>query len=390
VLSATVSPEVLRSAIERALRRGLGGVETPTPSEERGAEDVYEAITELSEQAWKLSGATGVAVYWKAAGDTRFRASVTWAADTPIPYSPYHLPRVFGWILETGEPLVLPDLTAQHLSDVPISSEQDVVRGLVAVPIIGADQEIVGTICVFDLEPLAFDSEVVEALKALGRRGVRKPAPPPTPLRPAEAAAEPPPPIAEAAPEPPPARPVAEAADQPPPPAREPPSTEDVPHVPEPPSSSPPGRVTALLDRRDAVLLIAREQARMRREQRPITVVAFDVGPAGRDAGPLSNGSVFRIVDVVAETLAEATRAADVAVRWTPDQLLLLLPGLAAVEARPVAERVRAAMQAAGGRRLAVSGGIVEMLPEDSLDSAVERAQKQLQVARDRGHNRIA
>jgi PleD family two-component response regulator len=136
--------------------------------------------------------------------------------------------------------------------------------------------------------------------------------------------------------------------------------------------------------------LIAREQARMRREQRPITVVAFDVGPAGRDAAPLSNGSVFRIVDVVAETLAEATRAADVAVRWTPDQLLLLLPGLAAVEARPVAERVRAAMQAAGGRRLAVSGGIVEMLPEDSLDSAVERAQKQLQVARDRGHNRIA
>ena len=79
------------------------------------------------------------------------------------------MPRVFGWILETGEALVLPDLATQPLTDVPTSTLQDVVRGLVAVPITGPNGQIAGTICVFDLKPLALNDLDVDALKALGR-----------------------------------------------------------------------------------------------------------------------------------------------------------------------------------------------------------------------------
>lgn len=95
-------------------------------------------MTELSEKARRLCGTAGVAVYWKAAGETRFRASVTWTSETPTPYSPYHLPGVFDRILETGEALVFPDLATQPSWDVSTSSVQDVVRGLVAVPIVSA------------------------------------------------------------------------------------------------------------------------------------------------------------------------------------------------------------------------------------------------------------
>ena len=133
------------------------------------AEELHEIMAALAEKARQLVRTPGVAVYLRAPAATQFRASVTWTSDSPIPHSPYYMPRVFGWILETGESLVLPDLATQPLSDVPTPTLQDVVRGLVAVPITGPNGQIVGTICVFDLKPLVLSDVDVDALKALGR-----------------------------------------------------------------------------------------------------------------------------------------------------------------------------------------------------------------------------
>jgi hypothetical protein len=300
----------------------------------------------------------------------------------------------------------------------------------VAVPIVGPDEEIVGTICVFDLQPLEFGSELLEALKALGRRGVPPPgpaegpraapeahrasieaplAPPEGPRAPAAApdvVGEAPRPFGEApapsgpAPppfEPPSAQPVdaglpSEAstpADARPtaPPGDAEESTEGGGEAP--PSAPAIPAASALLERRDAAFLIGREQARMRRERRPMAIVAFAVNSLGPTPVPAPDAAEALVGDV-GTTLAEAIRAADVAVRWSADQLLLLMPGLGAGEARPVAERVRAMMQVAAGRRAAVSGGVAELLPEEPLEEAVARAELQLQVARERGHNRIA
>jgi CheY-like chemotaxis protein len=360
ILGGAVAPDVLRGAVHRALRRAIGLDEPIASHDAEAAEDVYDAMTRLSERARKLSGAAGVAVYWKAAGETKFRASVTWASDTPAPHSPYHLPRVFGWIIETGEALVMPDLTGRNLADVSTSSAQDVVRGLVAVPIVGADQEIAGTICVFDLKPLTFGDDVVEALKALGREGLPRDAGVP---------------------------PVSRVEWRPTPMAREggepAPRVQDVPDWKVEPSDS------GVLDRADAAPLIVRELSRLSRELRPMTVVAFDVSPQVSSDG--AEGAVLagEAADLAGETLARAIRGCDIAVRWNPDDLLLLLPGLRALEARPVAERVRAAMQAGARHRAAVSGGIAELLPGETFDELVARAKEQLRIARARG-NRVA
>lgn len=356
VLGGAVAPDVLRGTVERALQRSLGADDPSDSPEDRAARDIDETMTELSARARKLSGAAGVAVYWKAAGETRFRASVTWTSETPMPQSPYHLPRVFGWILETGEALVLPDLTAQHLSDVSTSSVQDVVRGLVAVPIVGADREIVGTICVFDLKPLTFGDEVVEALKELGRQGLPQPS-----ADQSSQAAEP-----------------SVAAE---------PLVRPVHDVVERPLVRP---AAAPLDRRDGTLMIARELARMRREQRPISVIAFVVSPIDQATEPGPTGSSPEVVGAVGETLARGIRASDLAVRWSGGELLLVLPGLGATEARQVAERVRAAMQAGARYGVAVSGGVAELHPDESFESVVARANEKVQLARERGHNRVA
>lgn len=365
VLGGAVAPDVLRGAVERAMRREMEGDEPPVSAEGPPAEDVYDVMTRLSEQARKLSGAAGVAVYWKAEGETRFRASVTWASETPVPHSPYHLPRVFGWILETGQAFVMPDLTARQVADVSMPSAQDVVRGLVAVPIAGPEQEIVGAICVFDLKPLEIGDDVVEALKALGLRARRRETigrslagPGPEPVRVADAteAAPPSPPI---------------------------PPTPDVIHP------LPTVAFAGLLDRPDASPAIARELARLRREQRPISVVVFDISPIA-SPGEDTAGSPDEIAGAVGEALARATRASDLAVRWSGSDLLLVLPGVAVLEARHVAERVRAAMQAGGRYRVAVSGGVAELEPDETFETLVARAKEKVHLARQRGHNRVA
>jgi diguanylate cyclase (GGDEF)-like protein len=92
----------------------------------------------------------------------------------------------------------------------------------------------------------------------------------------------------------------------------------------------------------------------------------------------------------VGETLTKAIRGSDLAIRWTTDALLVVLPGLGLAEARPVAERVRAALAASARHRLAVAGGVAELLPDETFDSVVARADDRVRMARERGHNRVA
>ena len=137
VLRGGAPADVVQAAVERAFERHSSAASPADVVTMPSAEELHEIMAALAEKAQHLARTPGVAVYLRAPAATQFRASVTWTSDSPIPHSPYYIPRVFGWILETGESLVLPDLATQPLSDVPMSTLQDVVRGLVAVPIIG-------------------------------------------------------------------------------------------------------------------------------------------------------------------------------------------------------------------------------------------------------------
>ena len=366
ILSGSVAPAVLRGAIERALRGGAVTTQASGPSSAPTVDDIHRTMTELADRARELAGTAGVAVYLKARGQTQFRAAVTWASDVPMPDSPPHLPRVFDLVLESGDALVLPDLATQPLSGMArsttstASSVPDAVRGLVAVPIVNSDGQIVGAICVFDARSLDLRDETVDALKALGRGATVQP------LASSEARPE----MHEVH-----ERPIHDESQ---PEESRPATSQDVPSVESP----------SLLDRRGGHQAIARELARVRREQRQLSVILFDVDPAARTAGQPAASTPDLLGDV-SDTLTKAIRGSDLAIQWSRDELLVVLPGLNAIEARPVAERVRAAMQAGARHRVAVAGGVAELLSNESVESAVARANEKVRLARERGHNRV-
>jgi diguanylate cyclase (GGDEF)-like protein len=143
---------------------------------------------------------------------------------------------------------------------------------------------------------------------------------------------------------------------------------------------------TAILDRTSGEFAVRRELARARREQRPVSIVMFDVSPAGSTGGATPE----TLVDLVGETLLKAIRQSDLPVMWSDGELVVVLPGLTTVEARAVAERVRAALHAGAGYRAAVSAGVAEVLAGDSVLAVMERAQDKVRLALERGHNRVA
>jgi diguanylate cyclase (GGDEF)-like protein len=388
VLRGGAPADVVQAAIERAFERHSSTAAKNEVATNPTAEELHETMAGLAERAKQLSRTPGVAVYLRAPGSTQFRATVTWTSDAPIPHSPYYMPRVFGWILETGEALVLPDLAAQPLSDVPTSTIQDVVRGLVAVPIMGANQQIIGTICVFDLKPLVLNDVDVDALKALGRSVTfgdqfEKAAESDARLFPTDTAAAPArersePPVPERPAEPIVNAPVVRPAAPPPPAAPEAPSEAAGPEWPAP-----------LLDRLNGEFAAARELARARREQRQISVVLFNVSVPS--AGELQRSATLADpAGIVATTLVKAIRQSDLPIRWSGEEVLIVLPGLPLDEARRVAERVRAALQAGSGHRAAVSAGVAELLAAETFGALVTRARDRVRLALQHGHNRVA
>jgi diguanylate cyclase (GGDEF)-like protein len=143
-----------------------------------------------------------------------------------------------------------------------------------------------------------------------------------------------------------------------------------------------------LLDRLNGEFAAARELARARREQRSVSVVLFSVssgGPAQADTAAREDAAAL-----VARTLIKVIRESDLPIRWAGDEVLLVLPGLTLDDARRVAERVRAALQAGTGHRAAVSAGVAELMAAESFGTLVTRARERVRLALEHGHNRVA
>jgi len=145
-----------------------------------------------------------------------------------------------------------------------------------------------------------------------------------------------------------------------------------------------------LLERKRGEFEVARELARVRREQRQLSVVLFDVSEPANDHASTAPHVRDELLQGVAETLVRAIRQSDLPIHWSGNELLLVLPGLAGTEARAVAERVRAAMQAGGRHRVAVAGGVAELDTDEQFGSVVRRARAKLAEALSRGHNRVS
>jgi diguanylate cyclase (GGDEF)-like protein len=131
--------------------------------------------------------------------------------------------------------------------------------------------------------------------------------------------------------------------------------------------------------------------ARVRREQRQLSIVLFDIS-ADRRFDSISQPAIADrdVLDNVADTLIRAVRPTDLPIRWSGSEFLLVLPGLAVGSAKIVAERIRAAMHARGTDRVAIAGGVAQLAQHEQFGDVIARAREQLSVAHDLGHNRIS
>jgi diguanylate cyclase (GGDEF)-like protein len=344
IVSGGARVQMLQGILERLLHRGRTipfGLAPASPTHSAA----HDPINDLSQKTRQLCGTAGVAVYLRAAGETRFRASVSWTSDAPIPNIPAWMPAVFSAVLDSGRPMIMPDLTIEPSEKMAEPASQDGVGGIVAVPVLaasGAPGDVAGMICVFDIKPLGLGARQIDALRALGGQVAAGPAAP---------------------------------ADLP---------ADDDLDGQESLSSEMPATV---LDRRGGATAIQRELARARRERRQLSVVLFDIDPLPSPATALDDGD-SRLA-TAGKALSRGIRESDLAIRWGQEELLVVLPGLGEEEARLVAERVRAAMQA-GARDAAVAGGVAELLPNEPFESVVVRANAKVRLARERGHNRVA
>jgi diguanylate cyclase (GGDEF)-like protein len=345
ILAGSVAPSVIRSAIERLLDNGsvadLNADALPVHSS--SAEGVHETMAELAEKAREICGAAGTAVYLRSGPDQPFRSSATWLRDEPIPRSLDYLPSALKRIIETREPIVALDVA----SDPSIEPRPGVEgpQGLVAVPILEGDDEVVGMICVFDVKALVLDATAIDDLKALGRRD--------RPARPRGGAIAFPP--------------VANPRVR---------TMRDPRLLGSSGSSERPG---TLLDRQVGSLALTREMARARRKENHLSVVVFDVDvQESADAHRMTEDPV----ESVGQALAQVIRGYDLAIRWSPQELLVVLPGVGETDATRVADRVRDAVSAGSGTRIAVANGVAELDDDHTLESIVVRANENLRARR--------
>ncbi len=358
VLASTAAPSTIRGAIEHSLERrevvppdpepAPAAEPDPAPSSRWAADELQRVMSELTYNAKQIVNLPGVAVYMHAPGDRAYRASFSWNSQNLMPHSPCHLPQAFDEIALSGRVVIERDFAnAPNTAD---QDSRDAVRGLAGFPVV-SNGEILGALCVFDVAPLEITDQHLSALETLARTAVEEPG-----RRRGDARLEP--------------RPTVVAA-----------LVEDrsLATITSGPLDWPP----ALLERVGGEFAVARELARARRDGKELSVILFEIAPLTAET------DLDESVRHVSETLLRAIRQSDLPIRWSGREFLVVLPGLTGSSARTVAERVRAALQAGTRHRVAVAGGVAELVDEEGFGEVVNRARERVSLARGRGHNRI-
>jgi two-component system cell cycle response regulator len=149
--------------------------------------------------------------------------------------------------------------------------------------------------------------------------------------------------------------------------------------------------LTELANRRGFAEAAERELSRARRSGAPLTVVVLDIDHFKRINDVHGHAAGDRVIRRVARRVADTARRSDVVARWGGEELIVLLPDTDLEGGRRFAERVREGLvpPAADLPRVTLSAGVAELLPDESLDDAIRRADERLYVAKAEGRDTV-
>jgi diguanylate cyclase (GGDEF)-like protein/PAS domain S-box-containing protein len=150
--------------------------------------------------------------------------------------------------------------------------------------------------------------------------------------------------------------------------------------------------LTGLTNRRGAEQVIRREVQRSRRYGMELSFILYDIDHFKSVNDTHGHGMGDQILRLVARGIADRLRETDLPARWGGEEFLVVLVNTGLEAARICGERVRkeiATLANPMGRPVTVSGGVVQLQPNETFDQIIGRADALLYQAKREGRNRV-
>jgi len=153
--------------------------------------------------------------------------------------------------------------------------------------------------------------------------------------------------------------------------------------------------LTKLSNRRDALQILKREQARAVRNNTPLSLILCDVDYFKKINDQYGHNAGDKILVELAQIFSKKFREQDCIARWGGEEFLFILPQTSAENANVIAEKVQATLQEhifnyqSYNIKVTVSMGIEQFNDEQSIDEVINSADKYLYQAKNSGRNQI-
>ena len=154
--------------------------------------------------------------------------------------------------------------------------------------------------------------------------------------------------------------------------------------------------LTATFNRRSLMEMLARERSRFERLGTPLSVCLVDLDQFKSVNDTLGHAAGDAVLRHLPQVAVAGLRGLDVFGRFGGEEFLLVLPGTDLPGARAVAERMRAAIEAAqfpgipASRPISVTIGVAEIARGEDIAGLLARADRALYAGKAAGRNRVA
>jgi len=154
-------------------------------------------------------------------------------------------------------------------------------------------------------------------------------------------------------------------------------------------------QLTGLNNRRKMMELLNLEEKRFRRNGEPFCLAMADIDYFKQINDHLGHECGDRVIRMVAEILVETCRETDAVARWGGEEFLFLFSDTPAEGAAVILERIRSRIAERDftcgdlTERRTVSIGITGFRPEDTIATAIARADEAMYEAKRNGKNRV-
>ena len=146
--------------------------------------------------------------------------------------------------------------------------------------------------------------------------------------------------------------------------------------------------LTQLSNRRDALRILKHEQARIRRNNEPLSVILCDVDHFKKVNDKYGHNAGDAVLVELSKILSDNIREQDCIARWGGEEFLFILPQTLAINAHVFAEKIHEKMQTfvvnyEGEKiKVTISMGIEQLNGDQSIDEVINSADKYLYQAK--------